>query len=86
MALLGGVALLEELCHCGVGFEVLYAQTLLNVAHSLLLPSDQDVELSAPSLVSSRDDIGLNLWNYKPAPIKYFFIRVAVVIDVPIQQ
>ena len=61
MALLGGVALLEELCHCGVGFEVFYAQTMLNVAHSLLLPSDQDVELSAPSLVSSRDDIGLNL-------------------------
>jgi hypothetical protein len=25
MALLGGVALLEEVCHCGVGFEVSYA-------------------------------------------------------------
>ena len=40
MALLGGVALLEEVHHCGGG---------LSVAQSRLLPADQDVELSAPS-------------------------------------
>ena len=34
----------------GVGFEVLYAQTTPKVPYSLLLvPLDQDVELSAPS-------------------------------------
>ena len=35
-ALLGGVALLEEVCHCGLGFEVFYAQAVPNVAHSSL--------------------------------------------------
>ena len=46
---IGGVALLEEVCHCG-GLEVLYAQAKARAAHSLLLlPADQDVELSAPS-------------------------------------
>jgi hypothetical protein len=35
----------------GVGFEVSYAQAMTTVTHSLLLlPADQDVELSAPSL------------------------------------
>jgi hypothetical protein len=33
----------------GVGFEISYVQASPSVAHSLLLPSDQDVELSAPS-------------------------------------
>ena len=34
-ALVGvGVALLEEVCHCEVGFEVSYAQTMLSMAHS----------------------------------------------------
>ena len=38
MALLGGVALLEEVCHCGVGFEVFsYAQTPPSVEESVLL-------------------------------------------------
>ena len=46
-----GVVLLEEVCHCRVGFEVSYAQTMPSVAHSLLfLPTSQDVELSDPSL------------------------------------
>ena len=55
----------------GVGFEVSYAQAPGRVAHSLLLlPVDQNVELSAPSLVpclpgcchaSHHDDNGLNL-------------------------
>ena len=50
MALLGGVALLEEVCHCGVGFEA-----LLLVAWETVfswLPSNQDAGLSAPSPVS----------------------------------
>ena len=34
----------------GVGFEVSYAQAKPSVAHSLLLPVDQDEEPSAPSL------------------------------------
>jgi hypothetical protein len=66
VALQKGVALLEELCHC----EVSYAQAAPSVAHSFLLPADQDVELSAspapPCLpachhASHYDDNGLNL-------------------------
>ena len=30
-------------------FEVSYAQAMPSVTHSLLLPADQDVELTAPS-------------------------------------
>ena len=71
-ALVGvGVALLEEVCHCEVGFEVSYAQTMPRVAHNCLrLPLDQDVKLLAPSPapclpvlchISHHDDNGLNL-------------------------
>ena len=70
--LLGGKALLEEECHCGVGvgFEIYHAQTMPSEAHLSLLPIDQDVELSAPSPApclpgcchaSHHDDNGLNL-------------------------
>ena len=53
MALLGGVALfgvgvalLEEVCHCRVGFEVLYTQAMPSVDYSLiLLPEKQGIEL-----------------------------------------
>ena len=42
-----GVTLLEEVCH----FVVSYVQATCHVAHNLsLLPSDQDVKLSAPFL------------------------------------
>jgi hypothetical protein len=63
----GGVALLEEVCHCGVGFEVL----CLSPAQGRRVfrwPSDQDVKLSVPSpapcqparcYVSCHDDNGL---------------------------
>jgi hypothetical protein len=54
-----------------VGFEVIHAQAMHGVVHSLpLLPADQDVELSVPSLApclpacchaSHHDDNGLNL-------------------------
>jgi hypothetical protein len=45
------VVLLKELCHCGGRvFGVLYAQGMVILDHSLLLlPADQDVELSATS-------------------------------------
>ena len=43
------LALLKEVCHYGAGFEVSYAQARPSAAHSLLLlPADQDVELSTP--------------------------------------
>jgi hypothetical protein len=42
------VALLEEVCHFEVGFEVSYAQAMPSVVHSpLLLSMDQDLELGA---------------------------------------
>ena len=76
VALLGVVALVEcvvfsvQVCTVEEGFVVLYAQAMLSVAHSLLLPADQDVELSAPSPApclpaychaSNHDDNKLNL-------------------------
>jgi len=86
VALLGGVSLLEVVCHCD--FEVSYAT--FSVTHSfLLLPVDQDVKLSVPfpepclpecCHASHHDDNELNLWNSKPVPIKcFFFVRVALV-------
>jgi hypothetical protein len=39
VALLGGVALLEEVCHCGDGLGVSYAQALPTVESSLLFGS-----------------------------------------------
>jgi hypothetical protein len=74
---LGGVALLEEVCHRGGGI-LGSVPSCLEVSLSWL-PLDQDVELPAPSPVpcqpgcchaSCHDDNELNLWNYKSAPIK----------------
>ena len=49
MALLGCVALLEDVCHCGVGSEVSVAQGHAQRRTVLfLLSKDRDVELSAP--------------------------------------
>ena len=43
-----GVVLLEEVCHCGGRLcSLIYAKVCLMTV-SYLLPSDQDVELSAP--------------------------------------
>ena len=62
--------LLEEYVTVGAGFEVLYAQAMPSVTHSLLLPADQDVELLIPSpgpcwleccCASLCDDNGPNL-------------------------
>lgn len=44
---LGGVALLEEVRHCGAGSEVSYAPATPSVAHSLLLPGGPDGEPAA---------------------------------------
>ena len=49
VALLGDVALLEEVCHyMEADFKVSFPQA--RPSSFLLLPVDQDVELSAPSL------------------------------------
>jgi len=45
MALSEGVALLEEVCHCGMGLETLL---LAGCSVCSWLPSGEDVELSAP--------------------------------------
>ena len=65
MALLVGVALLEQVWSCwrkcvtvGVGFEVSYAEAMPSVAQSPIA-EDQDAELSAPSPVPC-----LPVWNH----------------------
>jgi hypothetical protein len=83
-ALLGGVALLEEVCYCVMGFETLLLASWKPVFS--WLPSEQDVELSAPPApclpgschAFCLHDNGLNLWTCKPAPIKCLLIRVAL--------
>jgi hypothetical protein len=83
-----GIALLEEVCHCwgGGGF---WDPPSSQVGTSLLLVSfDEDVELSAPSVLclsgschaSHLDDNGLTLWACKPAPVKC--IHICVYIDI----
>lgn len=86
----------------GVGFEVSYIRLRLHQGQKLasswlpteeglfLLPSDQDGELSAPSLapclpachhVSCHNDNGLNLWSCKLLSIECFsFIEVSIVM------
>jgi hypothetical protein len=44
-----GVALLEEVCHCGVGFETLLLARWVLVLSCL--PLEQDVELLAPPVL-----------------------------------
>ena len=71
-----GVASLEEVCHCGGGFEVSFAQASLQCNTKSTSCYLQDVELSATSLahvclhttLSHHDDNGLNLENYKLLP------------------
>ena len=65
----GSVILVEEVCHCGESIEVSYAQAMLSVEHSILLPLDQEVEPTAPPApclpahcyASHHGDNGLNL-------------------------
>ena len=53
-SLLGGVALLEEVCvTVGAGFMVSYAQAKPSVARSFFLPAEQDMELSFFSTMSA---------------------------------
>lgn len=43
------MALSKKMYHCEVAFEGRYAQVMTSMVHShFLLPTDQDVELSAP--------------------------------------
>lgn len=76
-----GVALFKDMCHwkLGRGVEVSEAQASLNGCLSFLLPVDPDVELSVPCLpaccnVSCHADNGLNFWQSKQAPVKYFLL------------
>ena len=49
------MVLLEEVCHCGVAFEVSYAQLMPTNTVHFLWPVDQEVELSlAPWLPACR--------------------------------
>ena len=76
LALLGGMALLEEVGHCGGGFWCYICSSYTHAHSPFLLPLDQDGELSAPSLAlclpkhyhSSCLGIGLNLWTCKIVP------------------
>jgi hypothetical protein len=53
-SLLGGVALLEEVCvTVGAGFMVSYAQAKPSVARSFFLPAEQDMELYFFSTMSA---------------------------------
>ena len=47
---MGGMALLEEVCHCGGGLcGLIYAQAMPSVGNHFLLPASQDVGRSATS-------------------------------------
>lgn len=68
MTLLGGMALLGEVCHLRMGFKVSAAQATSTVV--FWLPGDLDVELLSPSpapclpgccCVSHHDDNGVKL-------------------------
>ena len=84
VTLLGGITLLEKVCHCHCGAvsEILYAQSMPSVAHNvLLLPVGQGVEIPTPSPAvcfhachhaSHHDDNELNLWNINLAKIQCF--------------
>jgi hypothetical protein len=63
VALLAGMALLKEVCQlCRRCFEVVYAQAMPTVAHSLLLlPADQDIGTFSNAMFPCHDDHRLNL-------------------------
>jgi hypothetical protein len=77
-ALLGGLGLLEEVCHCKGWLEVSYAQAVPTVTHSLLhslllLLVDKDVKFLVPPapclpIHCHASAMMINLWNCKPAP------------------
>ena len=87
MVLLEGMALLEEVRHCRVDLDVLIAQGMPNMVHSLfLLPADQGVELLAPPTpclpacchAFCHDNNELNLSTISQHQLNVFLIRVAV--------
>ena len=90
VALVGGVALFEEVCHCGGGLWGLICSshtqcgtqspyTACRSRCRTLAPSPAPC-LPALCHVSCHDDNGLNLWTHKPAPIKCFLLWVVLVI------
>lgn len=81
----GSEFLLENVCQLVDNFVVLYAQARPSDYNYLLLPADQDIGLSAsfPSLclpacyhASCHGNNGLNPWNFRPALIRCFPLKV----------
>ena len=74
------MALLEKVCHSGG-----YAQAIPSVERTLLLPADQDVELSAPSPApclptSCHGNNGLTSESLSQLQLNVFLLRVATVM------
>lgn len=78
----GGLALLKEVYHWmwPLRFQMLNPDPVSFILFLLL--ADSDVELSAPAApclpvhcrATHHDDVGLNLWSNKQAPVKYFLL------------
>lgn len=87
MEKLRGLALLEDMCHCGVevGFEISKANTRFTVSYTLPHASDSDVnsqlltlwELCLPSpSCSPYDSQRLTLETVSKIPVSHFFLYV----------
>jgi hypothetical protein len=83
MSLLGGMALLEEVCHCvGRLWGLIYWSYVHCGSHSPSAIVDYDVDFAAPFLASClpvchascHENNELEFWECKPAPIKYFLL------------
>ena len=72
-----GVALLKEVCHCEGGLRDLPPSHIGDSLLPAAFWSRCKTPGSSSSYASCLDDSGLNLWTYKPTPIKCFsLIRV----------
>ena len=85
VALLGGVALLEEVCHCWGGLWDL-PPSFLEVSFLLSAFGSRHRTFSSSSLSSAwmlphprLDDNGMNLWTCKPVPIKCWLLHLVMV-------
>ena len=94
--LLGSMALLEEVCHCGVGFEVSYTRAPPSTEQFPpgYLQKNQDVELSDPSPVlhlsecchASHQDNESDPWSCKPVLLRHFLYKSCSGHGVSLQQ
>jgi hypothetical protein len=90
-ALLGGVALLEEVCLCGCGLwdplpSCLEASLLASFRWRCRTLSSSYTMPAWMLPCSHLDDNGLNPWTYKPAPIKCCPYKSCLCRDVCSQQ